>query len=545
MKIRKMFQLGLASLVSVSSLLTLSVPMASALSHTWTGAAGDGMMSTAGNWSTNQVPAANDDLVFPYGASVISKTVTNDIAAGRSFNTITFSGTPGNSEFGYQITGNAIQLSDGINSTSAITSTLDFPIEFTSDQSFNVSDGGGISFDDVLSGASNLTKTGEGNLELNAANTFTGILIVSGGYLEANNENALGSSAATTTIGNTASLMLGVCTDAKTFAESFNFSGSPAPNVPKLFVGGLCRGGGGGSGTNVSYGYNSNGTDYVLNGNITLASDITYGGPGKSVTLTGQLVGDYSFNRESADESPITLILKGSTNSTKTPNGTYEPAAVIETLSDNKATENILIYNKATITVNGTRAGAFVNAGGVLKGTGTVGELFVNAAGTVAPGNSPGCLTSGDLDLSGTYQFELGGTEACASYDQLKVNGTVDFGADAVVQTAVVNGFVPAVGQSYTIVSNDGTDAVTGTFKDLAQDATFAAQGVTYSVSYTGGDGNDVVLTVTAVDASQLPTSPDTGLRLVTANPLATFGLTMLAAGALFVGARRLSPAKK
>ena len=44
---------------------------------------------------------------------------------------------------------------------------------------------------------------------------------------------------------------------------------------------------------------------------------------------------------------------------------------------------------------------------------------------------------------------------------------------------------------------DDDTDAVSGTFTGLAENATFTIGLVTYRISYTGGTGNDVVLTVT------------------------------------------------
>ena len=52
----------------------------------------------------------------------------------------------------------------------------------------------------------------------------------------------------------------------------------------------------------------------------------------------------------------------------------------------------------------------------------------------------------------------------------------------------------PAVLQSYTIVSNDGTDLVSGIFNGLPEGTPISYAGGTVYISYTGGDGNDVVL---------------------------------------------------
>src|SRR5690606_39240512 len=49
----------------------------------------------------------------------------------------------------------------------------------------------------------------------------------------------------------------------------------------------------------------------------------------------------------------------------------------------------------------------------------------------------------------------------------------------------------------YTIIDNDGADAVTGTISGLAEGATITAggNGTVLSASYTGGTGNDFTLT--------------------------------------------------
>ena len=64
---------------------------------------------------------------------------------------------------------------------------------------------------------------------------------------------------------------------------------------------------------------------------------------------------------------------------------------------------------------------------------------------------------------------------------------------------SLLGGFDPSVGTAFTIIANDGGDAVAGTFAGLAEGATFQSGAALFSISYAGGDGNDVVLT--AVEA--------------------------------------------
>jgi hypothetical protein len=134
----------------------------------------------------------------------------------------------------------------------------------------------------------------------------------------------------------------------------------------------------------------------------------------------------------------------------------------------------------------------------VVSGTGTIaGALTANATGSVSPGVSPGRLTvNGNVAFNATSTFvvELNGTTVATQYDQLTVNGTVNLGG-ATLSGTQGSGFDPALGTSFTIIDNDGTDPVVGTFAELPQGATVMVGGLPLTISYTGGTGNDVVLT--------------------------------------------------
>jgi hypothetical protein len=55
------------------------------------------------------------------------------------------------------------------------------------------------------------------------------------------------------------------------------------------------------------------------------------------------------------------------------------------------------------------------------------------------------------------------------------------------------------VGNSFTILKNDGTDLINGTFLNQPQGSSYTVGNYTFQISYTGGTGNDVTLTVTSV----------------------------------------------
>jgi hypothetical protein len=53
-------------------------------------------------------------------------------------------------------------------------------------------------------------------------------------------------------------------------------------------------------------------------------------------------------------------------------------------------------------------------------------------------------------------------------------------------------GFSPSLGDMFTIINNQGTNPVSGTF---SQGSSISADGFLFGINYGGGDGNDVVLT--------------------------------------------------
>ena len=76
-------------------------------------------------------------------------------------------------------------------------------------------------------------------------------------------------------------------------------------------------------------------------------------------------------------------------------------------------------------------------------------------------------------------------------------------GADLVFSTS--NAFVPTVGQTFTIINNDEADAITGTFNGLSEGGTisnFLGSGLNAAISYRGGTGNDVVLTIRSLPSA-------------------------------------------
>ena len=101
---------------------------------------------------------------------------------------------------------------------------------------------------------------------------------------------------------------------------------------------------------------------------------------------------------------------------------------------------------------------------------------------------------SGDLNLGpgSTFAVALNGLTPGTGYSQLTVSGTVTLGGATLSATALP---MSAGNNPFMIIDNTGTSAVSGTFAGLPQGAELTISNEPYQISYTGGDGNDVVLT--------------------------------------------------
>ncbi len=253
---------------------------------------------------------------------------------------------------------------------------------------------------------------------------------------------------------------------------------------------------------------NSTGTNTIsLPLRLDGAQTFTSGNSGTTLALNGQL---------NLNGSLLTVTGAGNVVS----NGVISSAGAITksgtgrlTLSANNTYTGTTTLNAGTLLVNGSQSGSSVSlAGGVLGGSGRVGAITASG-GSIRPGASlPGILNTGNVSLNPATSFvvDLNGTLAGSGYRQLNVNGTVNLGGSSLDASA---NFQSTVGNTFTIINNDGSDAVVGTFAGLAEGATVVLGGLPFTISYVGGTGNDVVLVrVPAVG----PTPPSLSISDVT-----------------------------
>lgn len=538
-----------AAVLTLSSLLTMGFTgvahAAATYTCTWVGAGDGTSFSDGANWtgcnSAAPVPADTDTLVFDVSTFAADKTLNNDIAS-LAVTDVQFTGDNTTGNFpSLKLSGNPITVNGSVLDTSTGASSqfaLDLILgaDITLTDPLNV-DSSTNSTQTINLNGHNLTVgagaglvankiTGNGNLTI-ATSSYAYLMKANTGWSGSVSVAATGSisvfpgsitSANSITVADTGNITLCALNGADV-ASPLTVGGTGA-----IYTAASCGlGGAGGSGLNPLASVN-------WTGPITLTKNTTVSGAGE-FKVSGSLSGAYTLTQAAGTDGKVTIA--SSNNTSQTPNGTQSSTLKTTTYSDNQPTMALGVYSNNVAIVDGTYGNVDVGSGGILKGTGTVDMLSIAAGGIVAPGHSPGCLNTGDLIEGGTYQVEIGGTAACTGYDQIKVTGTVDV-TDGIVETSLYNKYLPKQGEVYTIISNDGTDAVTGTFKNLPEGATFDQNGVTFKVSYVGGDGNDITLTV-----MNQPTAPDTGFALVAANPVASLGLMTAAAGAILFIARR------
>ncbi|HLQ69495.1 MAG TPA: autotransporter-associated beta strand repeat-containing protein [Gemmatimonadales bacterium] len=514
-------RLAIALLVGVGLFSIVAPGMGQ--TFTWTGAQ-NANWGVGANWVGGVAPSGTggENLVFPNGAANLA---TNNILNNATFNSITINGS------GYTLSNKAITLGAGglADSSAAGTNSISFAVSFAATRTVTVSNAGTtLTISGVISGAGGLTKSGAGTVVLSAANTYTGVTTINAGAIAIAADAGLGSAPGAASPGKIV-FGGGTLRTTATFTLAANrgialtgagtISTDPATT---LTYGGIIAGPGSltktGTGTLLLSGVNTyTGATAVNAGTLRLGTTNAIGSAsavtvaaGATFDLAGfsDVIGSLAGAGTVTSTAPGTVALtSGGNNSstaftgviqngsgtvglTKTGTGTL-------TLSGTNTYSGTTTVSTGTLLVNGTQATSPVSVnGGTLGGAGTVGAITTTAAGgSVSPGQvGPGILSSGNVNWSTgapSFVVQLNGTTAGTGYDQLNVTGTVNLSGATLSGTM---GFTPPTGSTFAIITNDGSDAIVGTFAGLPEGSTVVFSGQAFKISYVGGTGNDVVL---------------------------------------------------
>lgn len=428
----------------------------------WDGGGVGNLASTPGNWVGDSAPVGGVDLVFPPG--VTKRGVLQDYPVGTVFRTLTFSGPD------YVVAGNSFGLSQGItNETAGGATRVSADVVITGNPvECRVGVGGLLILEGRLtrSGtglAGRWRKSGGGVLRLTGAgaNHQTTVEVNEG-------EVQLAKGAGVDSIGGELNVGDGTNSASVAWLEDHQIEDTVAVRVrwpARLEL---------------------NAHDEAIGG---LSGD-------GAVNLGGRLFGRNrltvhagSFGGEISGEGGLIKAGAGAEVLTLRGTNTYTGGTVIA---------------GGILMVDGFQPGSDVTMdGGVLGGRGRVGRILGRQGGVVRPGffgaafrNRLGC---GDAVFgpTTTYRPLLTSRDPDFENSALRVEGVVDLGGSALDLELF---FVPAPGSRFVIVENDKADAVIGTFAGMPEQAEFTRAGQTWRITYAGGDGNDVELTLVAID---------------------------------------------
>src|SRR3984957_18600248 len=344
----------------------------------------------------------------------------------------------------------------------------------------------------VLGG--NLTVASGVSITTNATS-----LTLEGGTIESGTSNALANLAS-----NTGSLTLANSGNFTTGASKFTNTGALTINSGSTFTVTNTLG-------NLSSGTLSGGS-YTIGGTLQMAS--SNGGivnNAANLTLTGKTakILDGTTNALAGfDNNTGSLTLAGSavltTAASNFSNSGTVDVANGSTLTIGGATNG---YNQTAgkTTVDGTLTGAVNLTGGTIQGAGTLkGNVSVGGSGTTPTLHVGDSGLAGLLKITGTYtqlstgtlNVAIGGLTSGTQYSKLTISGAASLSGNLTVN--MINGFVPAVGKTFTILS---AKSITGTF---STQYIVINSSEYFAVTYTA---TGVVL---EVDSGTPPAGPDT-----------------------------------
>jgi autotransporter-associated beta strand protein len=466
--------------LGVSALLCLLSAPVFAATHVWSGAVNDQFSNPANWYGGSPAGDVNADLSFPGGARPAAR---NDLA-NLNVRSIAFSGTD------YSITGNAIRFGQNaeiIDSSHGL-NTLGCDLVLSSDLSITTFPWDWpikpiLTLSGSISGAGGVQVTGGGGVVFggSGANTYTGLTRVLAGELQ------LKKPARTTAVSGELRVESGFVS---TFADEQISDAAPVTVRGRLGVGAR-----------------------ETIGPLTVYRQATVQTSSKIDDITpwpGTLVlgGDVNVDGDwDIDAALLGRIVLPATRSITLTAGYY--GLRIETLSAELPGAGLVInapsYNTDAagprVRITGNYDGPTTVEGGYVQLTnassavtlhsgafGGTSASFTATAGAVKAGAYDyGILATSDVSLASAVVVNLDFFNS--SPPRIQLNGSLHL-SDAQL---LLGGQVDrTLGNVYTIITNESSSAVVGTFHGLPEGSII---GDRWRISYVGGNGNDVTLT--------------------------------------------------
>ncbi len=549
---------------------------ASAATLTWTGGGGafDLKFSTGANWNTGSAPVNGDAVILDAdittdfyndieNLSLVGITVIGDPSPGSTVGL--HQGSPGDSTpSSYELL-----LSGTFDNQSSGLAYFGGSLSLTGDTTFvdiyriigpldvnghNLSVESSMAVEcttiDGLIGAGGVTVDATNAADIRGAYSvsgervyYTGSMDISGGDVHWD----FGAGGVATTLSDGVNLYLSSLGDREITAP-LNISG--VPSIHSVGVQSISSG---------NCGFmsiaQSHRTLHTFSGTLNLGSNLVHEGP-SPVAFTGPIsYNGYTIENMAGDSNASAVI--GASGIASIP-------LLSTAYADNQPSAGSFIGYNETVNLSGSRGTLYLwGDRSRIVGTGIASTLivglqsaFINVYNlsvgtfTLAPGNSPGTITVLDtlgLLYGSVLEVELQDTEA---YDQVIAGEDYEGSSSAVIiyssgddasqlDVQLYGEWVINTGDQFTIIDNRSDTAVSGHFSGLDEGDQFTVDGMIFSITYEGGDGNDVVITALNTGSSVNP--PNTGFaEMAKANPSALLVLGLVSAVIIFSAASRL-----
>jgi autotransporter-associated beta strand protein len=277
-----------------------------------------------------------------------------------------------------------------------------------------------------------------------------------------------------------------------------------------------------------------NGSTYLLGAPNTIGSLIGYSGT--TIDTNGYTLSVGATNNTSQHYGVIVgagnLVKEGTGTFTLTGNNTYTGTTTVNggklKLSGTMACTSYdlaagawlelagsnLLPDTSEVTLSDSSRLDMVNRTetiGSLTGTGSVRTISgtLTIATALNPGNGIGTISLGQFNLStGALNIEIEGATAGTGYDQVVASSNITLGGTLNISST----YSPPLGTVLTIINNTSSYAISGTFAGLSEGATVNVGNSACTISYVGGNGNDVTLS----SLGSIASTPNSGSRLST-----------------------------
>jgi autotransporter-associated beta strand protein len=251
----------------------------------------------------------------------------------------------------------------------------------------------------IGNGAANmtLTKSGSGTQILSGSNTYSGTTTVSAGMMQ--------------------------------FARVNSLYGGTTANWTATNIR---------TGSGATLAFNVGGTDEFTTGNVTtLLTNLASSTSAANGMNAGSLLG---FDTTNAAGGTFTIsdAIGNTTGGSGGARGLRKLGTGSLVLSGSNTYTGATTVEQGSLLVNGqlSTSAVTVQSGGLLGGSGTLGNVNVLAGGTFSPGNSPGLISVAQLALAGTTLMEIDGLVRGSAYDAVDGSGltyggsmVIDFGS--------------------------------------------------------------------------------------------------------------------